>query len=313
MSIEFKEGAVCFAKGEQWFANEVESLTGESGRDMEIDSPIEFEDFQLNTINKGDYIKASEFGTEQKYNDVVEVFGLFGFDVSGDFEWFKDESCRYNLFFIDECKDLDSCVKTYGKLKRKLTFQQIIAIGELKRLMDERDNLTPEEEIELKCRVMASELDSQDDEWPKIDDEVDVSGARGVVVDVNYTDKIAIVKFNRLFTAPVNVDSLKIVESLTDGEPDEWPQVGDGITYQGVTCEVELPADKSGHIVIVKDGNYCNPHVDDVKKPKSKEDLLIEELQTKLIENNALDTWMLAANIVNGDIEGLSYKGDSDD
>lgn len=155
MSIEFKEGAVCFAKGEQWFANEVESLTGESGRDMEIDSPIEFEDFQLNTINKGDYIEASELDTEDKYNRDIEVFGLFGFDVSGDFEWFKDESCRYNLFFIDECKDLDSCVKTYGKLKRKLTFNQLMAIGELKRLMNERDSIKRQSEY---CRCTQVEV-----------------------------------------------------------------------------------------------------------------------------------------------------------
>jgi hypothetical protein len=44
-------------------------------------------------------------------------------------------------------------------------------------------------------------------------------------------------------------------------------------------------------------------------KPKSKQDLLIEELQTKLCNNNAVDNYTLACDIINGEIEGLSYEG----
>jgi len=131
MSIEWQEGAVCFAGGGQrdaeYLKNIAEWFT------------VGVKDFQLNTIKQGDYIEASELDTEQKYNDAVEVFGLFGFDVSVDFEWFKDESCRYDLFFMDEYKDLDSSVRGYRKLKRKLTYQQIMAIGELKRFEIKRD------------------------------------------------------------------------------------------------------------------------------------------------------------------------------
>ena len=157
MGIEWQEGAVCFADGEQWFVNagaesekyQLANLKGDRGYSFYGISGFS-KDFQLNTIKQGDFIEASELDTEQEYNDVVEVFGLFGFDVSGDFEWFKDESCRYDLFFIDEYKDLDSCVKTYRKLKRKLTYPQIMAIGELKRLEIEKStpkttsDLTPD-------------------------------------------------------------------------------------------------------------------------------------------------------------------------
>lgn len=93
---------------------------------------------------------------------------------------------------------------------------------------------------------------------------------------------------------------------------EEWPQVGDKVAYQGVACEVKLTADNSGHIVVVKDGNYCNPHIDDVIKPKSPQDLLIEELQTKLCKNNAVDNYILACDIINGDIKGLVYNGSAE-
>jgi hypothetical protein len=47
-------------------------------------------------------------------------------------------------------------------------------------------------------------------------------------------------------------------------------------------------------------------------KPKSKQDLLIEELQTKLCNNNAVDNYILACDIINGEIEGLSYEPNLD-
>jgi hypothetical protein len=87
----------------------------------------------------------------------------------------------------------------------------------------------------------------------------------------------------------------------------EWPQVGDEVEYRGAKFKVLMTADKSGHIVVDDNGNYINPHIEDIKKPKSKQDLLIEELQTKLCNNNAVDNYILACDIINGEIEGLSY------
>jgi hypothetical protein len=88
----------------------------------------------------------------------------------------------------------------------------------------------------------------------------------------------------------------------------EWPQVGDEVEYRGAKFKVLMTADKSGHIVADDNGNYINPHIEDIKKPKSKQDLLIEGLQTKLCNNNAVDNYILACDIINGEIEGLSYE-----
>lgn len=113
--------------------------------------------------------------------------------------------------------------------------------------------LSSDEETEIKSRAMASELNSQsnDDEWPKIGDEVYWSNGcyKGVVKARHWND-------------------LWVMES---------------------------------------DGEFSTLYIDDVSKPKTPEDLLIEELQTKLVKNNAVDNWMLAANIISGDIEGLTY------
>lgn len=151
MNIEFKEGAVCYADGSYLYANNV---------DIELDGfdIVREGDFKLNEIKQGDYIAASELDTEQKYNDAVEVLGLFGFDVSGDFKWFKDESSRYDLFFIDECKDLDSCVSTYSKLNQKLTYQQLMAIGELKRMMNKTKQCEQSSAITEKTKTASDYL-----------------------------------------------------------------------------------------------------------------------------------------------------------
>ena len=52
---------------------------------------------------------------------------------------------------------------------------------------------------------------------------------------------------------------------------------------------------------------YCFTS-DILKKPKSKQDLLIEELHQKLLANNCSDEYLLACDIVQGKIEGLSYE-----
>lgn len=90
---------------------------------------------------------------------------------------------------------------------------------------------------------------------------------------------------------------------------DEWPQVGDEAAHPVCgLCKVTSPADSRGVIAVLSEEGF-NVIVfnSDLSKPKTPEDLLIEELQTKLLKNNAVDNWMLAANIISGDIEGLTY------
>ena len=90
---------------------------------------------------------------------------------------------------------------------------------------------------------------------------------------------------------------------------DEWPKVGDEVTHPACgLCKVMSLADSNGVVAVLNESGF-NVLVfnSDLSKPKTPEDLLIEELQTKLVKNNAVDNWMLAANIISGDIEGLTY------
>lgn len=87
-----------------------------------------------------------------------------------------------------------------------------------------------------------------------------------------------------------------------------WPQVGDPVTVFGQQGDLVLPADANGMYVVESNGRYFIPKLSDMTKPKSKEDLLIEELQIKLCENNYVDNYTLANDIVNGMIEGLIYE-----
>lgn len=257
MSIEFKENSVCFADGQQWYF------------DNYFSGCVNFSDFQLNTVKQGDYIPKSELDTEYKYNRAVEVFGLFGFKfkasaISEHEEFGKDDA----LSCLDDC--LWQCGYNYHHNERKITFNQLMAIGELKRMMNERDSalidaventnilsevLNSSEETELKSRAMVSELERQGDEWPKVGDD-----------------------------ATMNDNSRVTVRCVV-----------------GEFAWCECPTSSMQMITV---------HIYNLRKPKSKEDLLIEELQTKLVKNDAVDSWMLAANIINGKIKGLSYKGD---
>lgn len=140
--IEWKGGAACFAGGWQWeFNDSVKpySLACCSNGDASLEalsSVINFKDFQLNEIREGDYIEASELDTEQKYNDAVAVFGLFGFEWSSDFKWAYFRSSTHKQIYIDENRLLLGF-----RGKRKITYSQLMAIGKLKRAMIERDEV----------------------------------------------------------------------------------------------------------------------------------------------------------------------------
>lgn len=140
MDIEFKNDSVCFADGRYW------SSLGEGHRylvydnavGVDFNSLINFKDFQLNTIKLGDCMPKSELDTEDKYNRAVEEFGLFGFVFKGGA---ADEYRSFN-----DAESLTCCddglwqASTERWNKRKITFNQLMAIGELKRLEIERDN-----------------------------------------------------------------------------------------------------------------------------------------------------------------------------
>lgn len=141
--IDWKDGAVCFAGSKYWFPSESDkgNLVSCRGIKVEFKHLIECQDFQLNEIREGDYIEASELDTEQKYNDAVEVFKLFGFEWDDSayihFEGFKQPLIlRIGAFGI-----IQSAPRAKGIL-RKLTYPQLMAIGKLKRAMIERDNKT---------------------------------------------------------------------------------------------------------------------------------------------------------------------------
>lgn len=153
MDIEFKDDAVCYADGEQWVVNagadsekyQLVNLNGD--RKYSFYGMHGFSmDFQLNTIKQGDYIEASELDTEQKYNDAVEVFGLFGFEFNS---FATSEYFRMDIEDVLLCCDnfeLYQNARNVNNVRlRKLTYSQIMAIGELKRLEIERDKLNSPE------------------------------------------------------------------------------------------------------------------------------------------------------------------------
>lgn len=89
----------------------------------------------------------------------------------------------------------------------------------------------------------------------------------------------------------------------------KWtPEVGDEVCWGsdrgGV---VKSLSDGLAWIKESKDKQYTTVYVSSLKKPKSAQELKIDELQTKLCENDAVDNYILACDIVMGNIEGLSY------
>lgn len=112
--------------------------------------------------------------------------------------------------------------------------------------------------------------------------------------------------------------SRAMASELNNESKDDWPVVGSYVSLRykfdskRIMYTGELLYLSSNHIIIKSENNndcYCIRGEWDIEKPKSKEDLLIEELQTKLCNNNAVDNYILACGIINGDIAGLVYSG----
>jgi len=153
--IEWKDGAVCYANGGQWFIDgKIEHkeyplhCKPDLGR-FDYINIIAGLDFQLNEIREGDFIQASELDTEQKYNDVVESLKLHG--VTGGLV--EDKYSYQNLVGMLSENKLIVIHETENKArgqkeicagfvnsadylcKRKMFCEQIIAIGKLKRMV----------------------------------------------------------------------------------------------------------------------------------------------------------------------------------
>ena len=137
--IEWKDGAVCYANGEQWFERgRVGALFNfNENYSILVDTVIARPDFQLNDLKIGDYISKSELDTEDKYNKAVEVFGLFGFKPNSCFASYSDMHCDFAILIEDGVLYQES--EIHPSCNIKITYNQLMAIGELKRLMCESE------------------------------------------------------------------------------------------------------------------------------------------------------------------------------
>lgn len=140
--IEFKEGDVFYVAGHRYKAKDkIATESGFGSVSRQFDKVISIKDFKLNEPTNGWYIPKSELDTVEKYNKAVEVFGLFGFSRTGDF------ALPYSKFTKHEGETALICANNelmginaeHDECKTKCTFAQLVAIGELKSKMDERE------------------------------------------------------------------------------------------------------------------------------------------------------------------------------
>lgn len=160
-NIKWKDEAVFYANGTQFregcggfqrYNDTLESWQRTISGD-ELDKTLKSKGFQLNEIRQGDCIKASELDTEQKYNDAVEAFGLFGFKPYLNYDMSKRDFIKQALnygegFIVDDELDLIidyNGVNDISQKIRKITYPQLMAIGKLKRLMNECDKVNDSE------------------------------------------------------------------------------------------------------------------------------------------------------------------------
>lgn len=154
-NIKWKDEAVFYANGTQFregcggfqrYNDILESWQRTISGD-ELDKTLKSKGFQLNEMRIGDYIEASELDTEQKYNDAVEVFELFGFEVVGSFGSLSLD-CHTSMYA--SVRGHFVAHNMGSEVKRKITYSQLMAIGKLKRAMIEKSapkiapDLTPD-------------------------------------------------------------------------------------------------------------------------------------------------------------------------
>jgi hypothetical protein len=117
--IEWQEGAVCHAAGRLRYSTSyvVSELTNG------VTSVDNYKDFQLNEIRIGDYIEREELGCTGRRSSVIDVFKAFGLIA---------------IVSTEGLEAISSPDEISPEPKRKLTYNQIMAIGKLKRLLDEK-------------------------------------------------------------------------------------------------------------------------------------------------------------------------------
>ena len=86
----------------------------------------------INELKVGDYIEKSELDTEQKYNNVVEVFKQWGFEwgdgACGIFSNIKQEKPIRHLVNCDDGLHQVCNTAMHRYAKRKLTYSQVMSI-----------------------------------------------------------------------------------------------------------------------------------------------------------------------------------------
>lgn len=160
-AIKWQEGAVCFAGGLQFGAPSNDFYPCISGGLASV-GYFDRADFQLNTIKQGDYIAVSELDTEQKYNDAVDVLELLGAHKGKRHSYYAFKICKL-LKVTEHCSLPD--VNLTADCKRKLTFNQLMAIGELKRLEIERDKKEASECFVETLDEKVSRAEKLENEW----------------------------------------------------------------------------------------------------------------------------------------------------
>lgn len=293
MSIEWQKDAVCSADGRQWFVNysgddkryQLQNFSGD--RFYSFYGIINFaKHFQLNTIKQSDCISKSELDTEDRYNQAVEVFRLLGLELYKDHEGYNSMVQWWEGLEIYEGEIVSS--NTIDG--RRITFNQLMAIGELKRMMNERDKsdntvdkgISTEEELRI-ARERFNEtgtIDGNllrehtlvwlDDLLPK-DDKVVLDG---VEVDVKGNCN------KRLNT------------SKTPDSSYNWPQVGDEVEFkpnpstdQWVKATIKYKGDKFTILKSDNDREFSKRNSKLItRKPKTPEEVAREKIEKRLKE-----------------------------
>ena len=89
----------------------------------------------------------------------------------------------------------------------------------------------------------------------------------------------------------------------------EWPKVDDEIEWgSGNIGIIKSLSDEFAWVKRSDNHQYTTIYASRIKKPKTPEEILIEELHQKLLANNCSDEYLLACDIVQGKIEGFSYN-----
>ncbi len=119
-NIKWEEGAVSYAVGKQW--NHV----------LNNEVILGIDDFQLNEIRIGDEL---EIRGLDEYAKTIDVLSLFGFEPLRRYGGW--DAMNHNPITVTE----EGYGHTIHESPRKITYQQLMAIGKLKRAMIEREHL----------------------------------------------------------------------------------------------------------------------------------------------------------------------------